>query len=219
MCSHAQVFVEKLNASAAQALVKAGAEFSQCEAPEVPIARLTKGHIQSQENDKQKIPCVHLRSDIPAGKVSSGCSWPADGTCPASRVLKVPAKSVRLNRMICPPKIRMAPTVQLAGSVRAKRWAPRWNRSCSSTREKSSRRVQIKTQKRSARLGIFMRIYMKRTCANLCSRHVAVITSTTASLGPTQLQKATNCEVLARLLQISGGFRPSPKPVRKLLFR
>ena len=185
----------------------------------MPIARLTKCHIQSQGIDKQKIPCVHLGSDIPAGGVSNGCSWPADGTCPAARVLKVPAKSVRLNRMICPPKIRMAPAVQLAGSVRAKRWAPRWNRSCSSTREKSSRRVQVKTQKRSARLGIFMRIYMKRTCANLCSRRVAVITSTTASLGPAQLQHARNCEALAQLLQISGGLRPSPKAVRNLLFR
>ena len=149
---------------------------------------------------------MHLRSDIPAGKVSSGCSWPADGTCPEARVLKDPARSARLNRMICPPKIRMAPAVQLAGSVRAKRWAPRWNRSCSSTREKSSRRVQVKTQKRSARLGIFMRTYMKRTCANLRSRRVAILTSTTASLGPTQLQHARNCEALAQLLQISGSF-------------
>ena len=153
---------------------------------------------------------MHLRSDIPAGKVSSGCSWPADGTCPAARVLKDPARSVRLNRMICLTKIRMAPTVQLVGSVHAKRWAPRWNRSCWSTPEKASRQVQVMTQKRSARLGIFMRTYMKRTCANLRSRRVAVLTSTTASLGPTQLQKATNCEALARLLQISGGFGPSP---------
>ena len=52
-----------------------------------------------------------------------------------------------------------------------------------------------------------MRIYMKRTCANFCSRRVAVPTSTTASLGPAQLQHARNCEALAQLLAMLGQSR------------